>query len=127
MTTIYFVRHAECNPNNHDDVSRELTPKGIADSKLVTSFLADKNVDMIFSSPYKRAIDTLLDLSKSSGLEICIRDDFRERKVSSGWIEDFDFLTFVKAQWTDFDYKLSSGESLRDACNCSGVYHQFLR
>ena len=64
MTTIYFVRHVEPNYNNHDDMSRELTDKGIADSKLVTRFLSDKNVDIVFSSPYKRAIDTVRNFQK---------------------------------------------------------------
>lgn len=39
-------------------------------------------------------------------------DDFRERKVDSCWIEDF--TSFCKAQWADFDYKLSDGETLRE-------------
>lgn len=32
-TTFYFIRHAEPNYNNHDDVLRELTEKGIVSSK----------------------------------------------------------------------------------------------
>ena len=112
MTLIYFVRHAEPNYNNHDDMSRELTDKGIADSKLVTRFLADKNVDIVFSSPYKRAIDTVRDFSEKYGLEIHIENDFRERKVDSCWIDDF--TAFCKVQWKDFDYKLSDGETLRE-------------
>lgn len=112
MTTIYFVRHAESNYRNHEDMLRELTKKGLEDSKLVTQFLADKNVDIIFSSPYKRAIDTIRDFSESSGLEIHLENDFRERKVDSCWIEDF--TSFCKAQWMDFDYKLSDGETLRE-------------
>lgn len=112
MTTIYFIRHAEPNLNNHDDMTRELTPKGMRDSKFVTRFLSDKNIDIIFSSPYKRAIDTIRDFSEANGLEIQIVDDFRERKVDSCWIEDFS--AFCKAQWADFDYKLSDGETLRE-------------
>ena len=112
MTTIYFIRHAESNFSNHDDMTRELTPKGMQDSKLVTRFLSDKNIDIIFSSPYKRAIDTIRDFSEANGLEIQIVDDFRERKVDSCWIEDFS--AFCKAQWADFDYKLSDGETLRE-------------
>ena len=112
MTTVYFVRHAEPNYMNHDDMSRELTEKGIADSKLVTQFLADKNVDIVFSSPYKRAIDTIRDFAESSGLEINLENDFRERKVDSVWIEDF--VSFCKAQWMNFDYKLLDGESLQE-------------
>lgn len=58
-TTVYFVRHAEPNYHNHDDRTWELTTKGMEDRKLVTAFLADKNVDVVLSSSYKRAIDAI--------------------------------------------------------------------
>lgn len=51
MTTVYFVRHAEHNYNNYDDMTRELSPKGFNDRLLVTDFLADRNVDVVLSSP----------------------------------------------------------------------------
>lgn len=112
MTTVYFVRHAEPNYANHNDSLRELTEKGLEDSKLVTQFLADKKIDIVFSSPYKRAIDTIRNFADSAGLEIHIENDFRERKVDSCWIEDF--TLFCKTQWMDFNYKLSDGETLQE-------------
>ena len=42
MTTIYFVRHAQPNYENHDDMSRELSEKGLRDRALVTDFLRDR-------------------------------------------------------------------------------------
>lgn len=59
MTIIYFVRHAQPNFNNHDDLTRELTMQGWQDSKLVTKFLWDKGIDIVLSSPYKRSISTI--------------------------------------------------------------------
>lgn len=112
MTTIYFIRHAEPNYNNHNDLSRELSPKGLKDRKLVTEYLKDKNIQVALSSPFKRAIDTIKDFTDGENLPIEIIDDFRERRVDSGWIEDFN--AFAKAQWADFDYKLSDGECLRE-------------
>ncbi len=41
MTTIYFVRHAEPNYENHNDRERELTEIGLLDSKKVTKYLSD--------------------------------------------------------------------------------------
>ena len=110
MTTIYFIRHAEPNYANHDDKTRGLSAKGLEDRKLVSEYLKDKNVDAILSSPYKRAIDTVKHFADSSHHTIEIINDFRERKVDSIWIEDFN--TFCKRQWSDFSYKLSDGESL---------------
>lgn len=112
MTHVYFVRHAQPNYNNHDDYSRELTEKGLVDSKLVTEYLLDKNIDVVLSSPYLRAVDTVKDFADSCGLSIEIIEDFRERKVDSCWIEDF--YGFSKKQWEDFDYRLTDGECLRE-------------
>lgn len=112
LTTVYFVRHAQPNYENHDDMLRELTAKGLEDRKLVTRFLADKNVDVVLSSPFHRSIDTIRHFANSKGLEITIIEDFRERRIDSVWIEDFN--GFCKKQWEDFTYKLSDGESLSE-------------
>jgi len=112
MTHIYFVRHAVPNYNNHDDMTRELSGKGLTDRKLVTEFLVDKSIDVVLSSPFKRAVDTVKDFADIYGHEIKIVHDFRERKVDSDWIEDF--YEFTKRQWEDFDYKLSDGETLNE-------------
>ena len=64
MTTIYFVRHAEPNYTNHDDILRELSEKGLKDRELVTDFFTDKQIDIVLSSPYKRAVDTVLDFAE---------------------------------------------------------------
>lgn len=50
MTTVYFVRHAEPNYNNHNDELRELSPKGLKDRKLVTDFLSDKRTALCLLS-----------------------------------------------------------------------------
>lgn len=111
ITEIYFVRHAEPNYNNHDDFTRELSAKGLSDRLLVTQYLSNKSIDIVLSSPYKRAYDTVYDFASRSSLPVHCVDDFRERKVDSIWIDDFD--KFTRNQWDNFDYKLLDGESLR--------------
>ena len=112
MTTVFFVRHAEPNLLNHDDLTRELSAKGLRDRLLVTEFLQTQHIDFVFSSPYRRAVETISDFAKESRLEITRINDFRERKVGNGWIENFD--TFCQNQWNDFSYKLDGGESLQE-------------
>lgn len=114
-TTIYLVRHAEPNYNNHDDVTRELTEQGLKDSLKVTAFLKDKGIDKIYSSPFKRAQDTVKDLADTLNLPIVLENDFRERRIDSVWIPDFN--SFAQKQWQDFSYKLSDGESLSQVQN----------
>lgn len=111
MTNVYFVRHAEPDYNNHDEMTRPLTAKGMEDAKRVTKFLRDKEIHEVLSSPFIRAIDTVKNFADEVGINIRIIQDFRERRVDSEWIEDF--CTFTKKQWENFDYKLSDGESLR--------------
>ncbi len=110
MTTVYFVRHAEPNYDNHDDVSRELSPKGLQSSKNLVNSFAGIQIDTFYSSPYLRAIDTIKPLADSRGQTIHLIPDFRERKITEHWIEDF--TGFTEKQWTDFHYYLPGGESL---------------
>ncbi|MGT2896085.1 histidine phosphatase family protein [Streptococcus entericus] len=111
--TIYLVRHAEPNYNNHDDVTRELTAKGLQDCQLLVDFFKQKPIDKIVSSPYKRAVETIQPVADQLSLPIELMADFRERKIDDVWIEDF--KTFTANQWQDFVYKYSdSGESLAE-------------
>ena len=112
MTRIYFIRHAEPDFNVHDDFSRPLTAKGESDRTLVEEFLADKNIDVVLSSPFKRAFDTVETFARKANLTIRTIDDFRERKVDDTWIHPFD--EFTGKQWADFSYKLPAGESLSE-------------
>lgn len=112
MTKVYFVRHAKPDFTIKDDLLRPLTEEGMEDSKKVTEFLLSKNVTRVFSSPFMRALDTIKDFAETSGIKIVIIEDFRERKVDSIWIEDFD--VFAEEQWKNFDYKLPDGESLKE-------------
>ena len=110
MTTVYFIRHTQPDYNIHEDLIRPLSEKGLNDRLLVTEFLMDKEINVILSSPYKRAVDTVSDFAERKNLSVNTVDDFRERKVDSVWIEDFE--SFSAMQWADFLYKLSDGECL---------------
>jgi len=128
MTNIYFIRHAEPNFGNHDDRSRELTEKGLRARETVTGYLQDKEIHAVLSSPYRRAVDTVRPFADLQGMEIELIEDFRERRVDSVWIEDFN--AFAKRQWADFEYKLSDGECLREVqerniAALSGVLRQY--
>lgn len=112
MTHLYYVRHAQPDYSVHDDLTRPLTEKGMRDCALVTDFLTDKSIDRVFSSPYKRAVDTVQPFAAQAHLPVTLIDDLRERRIDSVWIDDFD--SFCKAQWADFDYRYKDGECLRE-------------
>ena len=112
MTTIYFVRHAEPNYENHNDAERELTARGMKDRERVTKYLFDKGLGVVLSSPYRRAEDTVKQFADTAGLPGELVPEFRERQIDSVWIEDFD--GFSRHQWEDFSYKLAGGEALNE-------------
>ena len=111
MKVIYFVIHAKPDFSIKDELLRPLSEEGINDSRKVTEYLKDKNITKIYSSPYKRSIDTIRDFAIFANKGIELVEDFRERKVSNNWIKDFN--KFVEKQWSDFNYTLEEGENLR--------------
>lgn len=110
--TIYLIRHAEPNYNNHQYDERELTAEGLQDCQLLLDYFKDISIDRIYSSPFKRALQTIDELAKEKNLPIQIKENFRERKIDDVWIDDFN--TFSQRQWQDFNYKLAKGESLQE-------------
>lgn len=111
-TTLYFIRHAEPNYKNQDDVLRELTEKGINSSKEIVNQFSSIVIDKFYSSPYRRSIDTIKPLADSKNKQITTIDELRERKLSDGWIDNFNEV--ARKQWEDFNYKLPNGESLKE-------------
>lgn len=111
MTNLYFVRHSKIQ-YTHDDYSRQLSEEGKTYVPLVTKAFENIHVDAIVSSPYVRVLDTIKGIADIKNLEIECYDDLRERKVADTFIDDFQ--TFTRNQWSDFDYRLEGGESLRE-------------
>jgi len=100
-----------------DTMKRPLTERGMADRLSVTRFLWDKHISAVFSSPYKRATDSISDFASKAGLKIQIVDEFRERECDSDWDKKNDFYSLFQRQWANFDYTISDGESLRTVQN----------
>ena len=111
MTEIYFVRHSISDLSVKDDLSRPLTKEGLIKAEELLTIFDKIHIDLIFSSPYKRTVDTVEPIALNKKLDIKIEEDFRERKID-GWIENFN--EYSKKQWEDFGYKSGKGESLSE-------------
>lgn len=61
ITNLYFVRHAHSNYSD-DELGRPLTKQGLNDAKGITDILIRKNIDVVVSSPYKQALQTVKEL-----------------------------------------------------------------
>ncbi|MGI6251387.1 MAG: histidine phosphatase family protein [Anaerolineaceae bacterium] len=109
-TTVYFVRHAKSDTRMRDDRDRPLTPEGLKDAACVADCFKDIPVDHIYSSPYRRAWQTMTELAALKGLDIQPDERFRERR-SAGW-HPF-FLEHMRQLWSNGNYSGPGEENLR--------------
>ncbi|ARZ61925.1 MULTISPECIES: histidine phosphatase family protein [Bacillus cereus group] len=108
MTIIYFVRHAH-STYTKEERERPLSEKGHLDAENVTHLLKDKHIDVVISSPYKRAIQTVQGIANTYHVSIEIEEDLRERLLSSEPVADFNDA--IENVWEDWSFAYEGGES----------------
>jgi len=108
LTNIYFVRHAH-SIYTPDELGRPLSAEGLADAEYICKIFAKENIDVVKSSPYKRAIQTVEGIAIHRGKEIIIEEGFKERTLSAGSVADF-FSAIAKV-WEDPTFSWEGGES----------------
>lgn len=77
-TNIYLVRHAH-STYTPDERKRPLSQKGFIVTEKVTEMLQGENIDLVVSSPYMRAIQTVEGIAEYIKKEIIIEEGFKER------------------------------------------------
>ena len=108
LTNLYFVRHAH-SIYTPDELERPLSKIGFEDAQRVTELLKMEKIDVVISSPYKRAIQTVQDIAESRDKNIQIVDCFKERKLSTEPTEDFHLA--IRKVWEDEQFAWKGGES----------------
>ncbi len=107
MIRVYFVRHAQPQREWVDERTRPLTTEGRSDAEIVTRFLSQKRIDAFYSSPYRRAIETIEGAALFFNTKIQTDERFREIvNGPSGHRDAF------RKWWEDFSYHKEEGESL---------------
>jgi 2,3-bisphosphoglycerate-dependent phosphoglycerate mutase len=113
-SNIYLVRHAH-SIYTPDELMRPLSERGLSDAMQVTELLKNEKIDYVISSPYKRAIQTVMGIAEHFNFKIQIEEDFKERELSKKPVEDFDHV--IKQVWGDFNLSWDEGESNNIAQN----------
>lgn len=108
ITNLYFVRHAH-SIYSADELNRPLSERGMVDAMHITDVLKRENIDVVVSSPYKRAFQTVEGVAKHLEKEVEIMDAFKERILSEQPVADFNEA--MHQVWSDFDFSLPNGES----------------
>jgi broad specificity phosphatase PhoE len=94
---VYFIRHgeSESNAGRSDLPDSELSGLGRHQALCVADRLARAGVRAIYSSPFRRAIETAMPLAERLGLEVWIRPDIVEQFwVGFANLEHFTPCTF---------------------------------
>lgn len=117
QTTIYMIRHAESPFVFGKEKTRELSKEGLEKSKKVAEIFEDIDVDIIASSSYRRAIQTVEYLANKKKLPIIEFEELRERPIKGldyklPWVE---LVRAIEKSFDDIDYSLRGGESIRKA------------
>ncbi len=100
VKNLYLLRHAQSEYNEkgifQGRLDSDLTPLGFVQARLVAQELADKNIEIIYSSPQRRAYKTALVVGDLLGLDVLV--DERIREMSFGDYEGKHFWTLMEEE-----------------------------
>jgi 2,3-bisphosphoglycerate-dependent phosphoglycerate mutase len=113
-TYIYIIRHADSVFCIENERNRQLTLKGMEDANIVTELLSQEEIDIIYSSPYRRSIQTIEQLSKKLSLDINLEEDLRESLWAGKDLEISELNEILDKCFNDQDFSLPGGESVND-------------
>jgi broad specificity phosphatase PhoE len=111
MPTIYLIRHAHADWTPSDD--RPLSVGGQESAVMLARRLDDRSIAAIYSSPSRRALDTIAPLAAARGLSPSTIRDLRERELIAPAGLSFDEA--VAHAWAHPETALAASESNRAA------------
>ncbi|NLJ41532.1 MAG: histidine phosphatase family protein [Clostridiales bacterium] len=118
---IYLIRHGDKMHDHKNHGLLELTEKGVIQADLLGQRLTKYNIQRIYSSPMKRAIQTAEIMNRHLGLEIMIRKELREIHMGAAEVKGWGYLEeqhpeFIKEyrQYTKDLRFPPDGESIED-------------
>ena len=104
------MRHADSAPDfSRPEEQWPLSAAGARQAETLGEELAPRGVEMLFSSPYRRAVATFEPLAQRLRLGIEIVPDMRELKLSDAHLSDW--REQLRRSWMDFRLALPGGET----------------
>ena len=107
---LLLIRHCESTGLQPD---APLTARGEAQARALADRLAPLAPDLIVSSPFRRARQTVEPLAATRGLAVEIDERLAERQLAAE--PPVDFKPAVRRSFEDFDHCLPGGESSQRA------------
>lgn len=116
-TILYLVRHADSTYTPGQERERGLSDKGLEDVHRVQELLQHEEMDAFYSSPYRRAVQTVNEAALAAGKQLVLVEDLRERSLAEEYfcVKGEHFQDMKKRLYDDFDYAYPGGESSAEA------------
>ena len=103
------MRHCQATGQLPED---PLTEVGFEQADALSEFLADKQVDVVVSSAFKRARQTIEPFAAATGLTPIVDTRLNERTLSDGPLENW--RDVIRGSFVDPDLRAPGGESGRE-------------
>lgn len=110
MQKIYLVRHCE---TVSQEPKSSLTEKGYEEAVRLADFFAQKNIDSIISSPYRRARESIEPFAQEEDIDIIEDERLTERILSSENLTDW--YEKLRETFVDKNLTFPGGESSKEA------------
>ena len=119
MTTLYLIRHSlQLRDESIPNEEIILSPEGEKKAEELSKIEELQNLDVVFSSHYKRAISTAKYIAKENNLELIIDKRFGERIIGSTneieILEKMGVTSLTVEQLLNNDFKIPNGESMKE-------------
>jgi 2,3-bisphosphoglycerate-dependent phosphoglycerate mutase len=118
-TYVYFVRHAVSPFVYGNERARGLSEEGKQAALKVADRLVNEGINIIASSSYTRAIETVQPLADLLNMSIIEFEELRERPIKGldYKLAEDELLAGIELSFQDIDYCLKGGETTREAQN----------
>lgn len=109
---IIAVRHCKATGQESD---APLTEEGLHQAKELADFLQEYRFDIVISSPFKRAVDTIKPYAEFNHTGIKTDERLAERILSNQTDPDWDWRFHLERTYNDEHLKFPGGESTFEA------------
>jgi 2,3-bisphosphoglycerate-dependent phosphoglycerate mutase len=110
MKQFFLVRHCKAAGQEPD---AKLTIEGFNQSLQLAGFLSNKRIDLVISSPFVRAIETIKPFCQQNNIPYIVEARLSERVLSLMDLDDW--MDKLEQTYFDLDLKFVGGESSNDA------------
>ena len=125
MIKLYLFRHGETDWNKENKMQSRadnlLNSKGLEQAKITAQILKDKNIEHIYSSPLKRAIQTADALKNITNTDIEIVEDLAESDLSV--FDGMNIDLFEERIKNGYYKKITGTDNFLEAMGCESDEH----